>query len=101
MIIRAWRGRAAKSNAAAYPRHFRTIVLPRLRQVSGFLGAHLCARSLDDKIECLVLTRWTSMGVIRNFAGGDVAKAVVEPGAAAALVDFDDRVQLYEVIETL
>jgi hypothetical protein len=26
---------------------------------------------------------------------------VVEPAAAAALVDFDDRVQLYEVIETL
>ena len=101
MIIREWRGRAAKSNANAYPRHFRTIVIPELQQVPGFLGAHLSQRSVNDKIEYWVLTRWESMDVIRGFAGSDVERAVVEPGAVAALVDFDDRVQHYEVIETV
>ena len=51
MIIREWRGRAAKSNANAYPKHFPTIVVPELQQVPGFLGAHLSQRSVNDKIE--------------------------------------------------
>ena len=101
MIIREWRGRAAKSNAEAYPKHFRTKVVPELRQVPGFVGADLSQRPLDDKIEYLVLTKWQSMDVIRGFAGSDVGKAVVEPGAVAALVDFDDRVNHYEVVESL
>ena len=67
----------------------------------GFLGAHLSQRSVNDKIEYLVLTRWDSMDVIRGFAGDDVDRAVVEPGAVAALIDLDERVQHYEVIENI
>ena len=50
-------------------------------------------------MEFLVLTRWQSMEAIRAFAGAAVDKAVVEPGAVAALDDFDDTVRHYEVIE--
>jgi heme-degrading monooxygenase HmoA len=98
MIIREWRGRAGRSNAEAYPNHFRTHVAPGLKHVPGFLGAHLSQRALDDEIEFVVLTRWTSIEAIRAFAGADVGQAVVEPGAVAALVSYDDRVQHYEVI---
>jgi heme-degrading monooxygenase HmoA len=100
MIIREWRGRASSSKANAYPEHFRTKVLPELFHTTGFLGAHLGRRRVDDGvIEFLVLTRWRSMDAVRGFAGSDVAKAVVEPGAVAALVDFDASVQHYEVLE--
>ena len=99
MIIREWRGRASASNAEAYPRHFRTKVLPELTHVPGFLGAHLSRRALDDKIEFLVLTRWRSIDAIAGFAGRDIAMAIVEPGAVEALLDFDAHVQHYEVIE--
>jgi len=101
MIIREWRGRADKRNVEAYPKHFRTKVVPELRQVAGFVGADLSQRKLGDKVEFVVLTKWRSMEVIRGFAGDDVDKAVVEPGAVAALVDFDDRVSHYEVVETI
>lgn len=101
MIIREWRGRAARSNAEAYPKHFRTKVVPELRQVPGFVSADLSQRALNGKVEYLVLTKWHSMDVIRGFAGRDVCKAVVEPGAVAALIDFDDRVNHYEVVETI
>ena len=99
MVIREWRGRAAKSNPEAYPKHFRSKVIPELRSVPGFLGAHLCQRTLDETIEFLVLTRWQSMDAIRAFGGDEIGKAIVEPGAVAALVDFDDRVRHYETIE--
>ena len=100
MIIREWRGRARRSQADAYPRHFRERVISELRQVPGFIGAQLARCDLDGEIEFLVLTQWQSMETIRAFAGMDVEKAVVEPGAAAALVEFDERVRHYEVVET-
>ncbi len=99
MIVRAWRGRASPSMPAAYPDHFRKNVLPELKSVEGFLGATLLKQEAAAGIEFLVLTRWVSMDAIRGFAGSDVAKAVVEPEAIAALVDYDRTVQHYEVVE--
>jgi heme-degrading monooxygenase HmoA len=99
MIIREWRGRASPKKAEAYPEHFRRAVVPELRRIPGFLGARLCRRSRDGTIEYLVLTRWASMEAIRAFAGAEPEKAVVEPGAIAALSDYDGRVQHYEVVE--
>jgi heme-degrading monooxygenase HmoA len=99
MIIREWRGRANPATATAYPRHFHEKVVPELREVPGFAGAQLGRREIDGKTEFLVLTRWQSMNAIRAFAGIEVDKAVVEPGAVAALTDFDANVRHYEVIE--
>ncbi|MBV9585178.1 MAG: antibiotic biosynthesis monooxygenase [Alphaproteobacteria bacterium] len=101
MILREWRGRTTPAKAADYPRHFREIVVPELRGIPGFLGATLSRREQDGRIEFLVLTQWRSMAAIRAFAGSDPGKAVVEPGAVAALADFDDTVRHYEVIENV
>jgi heme-degrading monooxygenase HmoA len=99
MIIRAWRGRASLPKADAYPEHFREAVVPALRTLPGFLGAQLSQRAMENEVEFLVLTRWRSMTAVRAFAGPAVDQAVVEPGAVAALDDFDDSVQHYEVLE--
>jgi heme-degrading monooxygenase HmoA len=99
MILREWRGRASPSKAEAYPTHFRAAVLPELARIPGFLGAQIGKRQVGDQIEFLVLTRWQTIGAIQDFAGSEIAKAVVEPGAIAALIDFDKSVQHYEVIE--
>jgi heme-degrading monooxygenase HmoA len=99
MIMRSWRGRASTRRSDDYPKHFRRAVVPDLRGVPGFLGAHLSQRRDGDRVEFLVLTRWESMEAVRAFAGPDVDKAVVEPGAVAALDDFDDTVRHYEVLE--
>ncbi|WP_117195332.1 antibiotic biosynthesis monooxygenase family protein [Rhizobium terrae] len=99
MIIREWRGRASAANSDAYPIHFRNHVVPELKELPGFVGAHLSRRRLDDRVEFVVLTRWKDMKAIRDFAGDTPDKAVVEPGAIAALVDFDDFVAHHEVVE--
>ena len=99
MIIREWRGRASHDLAGAYPEHFHRSVLPELQHIPGFLGATLSRRDDSGRIEYLVLTRWRSLEAIRAFAGAEIEKAVVEPGAGAALTDFDDFVRHYEVVE--
>jgi heme-degrading monooxygenase HmoA len=101
MIIREWRGRASPSRAEDYPKHFREKVVPELRHLPGFAGADLSRRQLGDKLEFVVLTRWQSMDAIRTFAGADVENAVVEPGAVAALIEFDTSVRHYEVVENV
>jgi heme-degrading monooxygenase HmoA len=99
MIIREWRGRASKSKADAYPAHFRNAVLPELRHIPGFRGAQVSKREADGIVEYLVLTRWQSLDAIKGFAGPDIATAIVEPAAAAALLDFDATARHYEIVE--
>lgn len=99
MIIREWRGRAKPAAAAGYPEHFRSSVLPQLKRSEGFVGAHLGRRDFGDQIEFLVLTRWASLDAVRAFAGADLDKAVLEPGALAVLADYDLNVQHFEVLE--
>ncbi len=62
-------------------------------------GRHLVDHSQPRALT--VVTRWDSLESIRSFAGSDIERAVVEPGAAAALVEFDARVRHYEVLEEL
>jgi heme-degrading monooxygenase HmoA len=101
MIIREWRGRADPDRADNYPRHFRDVVVSELRGIPGFLGASLSRREQDGRIEFLVLTQWRSMEAIRAFAGSEPGKVLVEPGALAALADFDETVRHYEIIENV
>jgi heme-degrading monooxygenase HmoA len=98
MIIREWRGRALRSREGAYLAHFNNSVLPQLKDVPGFIGAHLMSRSKGALVEFVVLTRWDSYDSIRRFAGPRFERAVVEPAAAAALTDFDPVVQHYEIL---
>src|SRR5262249_49265638 len=99
MIVRAWRGWAAAANANAYVEHFRDNVLPELDRIDGFAGASLLRNDRGSQVEYLVLSRWASMDAVRAFAGYDVEKAVVEPQAVAALIDFDRHVEHYLVVE--
>lgn len=101
MIIREWCGRTNPDKADEYPQHFRRSVIPGLRGIAGFIGATLSRRERDGRIEYLVLTRWQSMDAIRAFAGSQPEKAVVEPGAVAALIDFDQTARHYELIEDI
>ncbi len=99
MILRLWRASASPANPEGYPKHFRTNVAVELKSVDGFLGASLFRQDRPDRIEFIVLTRWASMDAVRAFAGDDTGKAVVEPGAVAALVEFDDRVQHFQLVD--
>jgi heme-degrading monooxygenase HmoA len=98
MVIRTWRGLASAANPHGYPEHFTRTAVPALERIEGFLGASLLREDREDAIEFLVLTRWTSLDAIRSFAGETIGQAVVEPEAAAALIDFDRTVHHYHVV---
>ena len=98
MVVRAWRGYAAVTEAETYPRHLLGSVRPKLERLPGFQGLYLLRRRGPEEIEFLVLTLWESMDAVRAFAGDEPELAVVEPEARAALVRFDSTVSHYEVL---
>ena len=98
MVIREWRGLATREKEATYVAHFCDEVLPKLRQLDGFLGASVLRRGKDDAVEMTVLTRWESMDAIRRFAGEDAELAVVAAAAQPCFVSYDRKVSHHEVV---
>jgi len=77
--------------------HFRAAVLPELQRLRGHRGAMVLRRSQDGLIRITVLTLWTSMAAVVEFAGADTDAPVVEPAARDVLADFDARVEHFEL----
>jgi heme-degrading monooxygenase HmoA len=96
-VVRSWSARAMPAGADAYVAHFRSSVLPELQRLRGHRGAMVLRRSQDGLIRITVLTLWTSMAAVAEFAGADTDAAVVEPAARDVLADFDARVEHFEL----
>jgi len=97
MIARVWHGWASAANANAYQEHFQTTVLRHLGRVGGFRGAQLWRRELDGQVEFVAVTTFDSIEAIREFAGADYERAVVEPDARRVLKRFDERCKHYRL----
>jgi heme-degrading monooxygenase HmoA len=100
MIARLWSARASSPQCRAYLEHFDGSIVPKLRELEGYVGATVLTRSADREVEILVATLWRSMEAIQQFAGPDVQAAVVAEEAAALLTEFDRRVRHFEVVST-
>ena len=99
MIARHWRGLVKLDRAADYEAHLRSETFPALRLLPGFLGGDILKRHLENGIEFLVITRWSSVEAIEQFAGADAEAAVVPQKAQAMMIDYDARAKHYEVAE--
>lgn len=98
-VVRFWRGYGSAAGVQRYcDEHFKLVVLPQLRTLQGFVGATLVARTRERDMEVVVTTRWDSIESIREFAGEDYERAVVEPAVRDLLDSFDERVQHFTVI---
>jgi len=97
MIARTWSGMAAAATADAYYRHFTTKVVPHLKEIPGFRGAHLLRREANGQVEFIAITLWDSIETIKAFAGPNPDVAIVEPEGRAALITFDGFARHHEV----
>jgi heme-degrading monooxygenase HmoA len=100
MIARLWRGWALTRDADRYDEHYRTEVLPALREVPGFRGANLLRRTGSAETEFVSVTFFADLAAVRAFAGADYETAVVGDAARSVLLRFDDRVVHLEVSVT-
>ncbi|MEW6350522.1 MAG: antibiotic biosynthesis monooxygenase [Thermodesulfobacteriota bacterium] len=99
MIARHWRGIAKPGEAGRYIGHLKTDTFPKLAAIHGFISASILTRELEHGTEFLVITRWDSMDAIEQFAGPSAEEAVVPASVQSMMVEFDQRVIHYEVVE--
>jgi hypothetical protein len=99
MISRHWRGLAKADCADAYVGHLRADTFPALRKLPGFVSASILRRALPSGVEFVVITHWTSFESIRTFAGADPEVAVVPEMVRSMMIQYDDVVRHYEVVE--
>jgi heme-degrading monooxygenase HmoA len=98
VIARSWTGHCADAGAAErYARHLAAEVFPGLEAIDGNRGALLLRREMEQGVEVLVVTFWSSLDAVDEFAGPDRGRAVVEPAARAVLDAYDDEVQHFDV----
>jgi heme-degrading monooxygenase HmoA len=97
VIARLWRGRADPESAPDYARHVAETVFPSLQHMSGYRGAQLLRRAVDDQVEFVAVTFWDSLDDIRQFAGADIDVAKVEPRAEELLSDYDPFARHFDI----
>ena len=95
MIGRLWSGRTEPADADAYEAFLRDDLLPEV----ATLGAYVLRRdTLDGAVEFVTLTLFESLDAVRDFAGEDVERAVIEPRAQELLAEYDAEVRHFEVV---
>lgn len=103
MIARHWRGWTTPENANAYEALLRDEIMPSIRRVPGCHGGYLLrGESGSSEVEFVVVHVFESLDALREFAGEDYARAVIEPEARALLCRADEVAVHYEVrVDTL
>src|SRR4029453_10904324 len=97
MIALLWSAKATPTEGPAYAAHFKNFVLPAVRSIDGYAGAMLLERQADETVEIVVISWWSSLEAIQEFAGADLEEAVVADEASALLTSFDRRVRHYQL----
>jgi len=97
MVVRFWSARTTAVRFPEYLRHFQERVLPRLREVDGYVEARVLSKSDGVVVQFIVETLWTSDEAIERFAGPDREQAVVADEALNLLTSHDSRVRHYNV----
>jgi heme-degrading monooxygenase HmoA len=101
MIGRLWHGWTSAEQADAYEQLLRAEVLPGIHRVTtGYRGAFLFRRPVDEGVEFVTLTLFDDLVAVRAFAGDDYAVAVVPPAARQLLSRFDQTAAHYDVLLT-
>jgi len=96
MVVRFWSARTTQVRFPEYLRHFQERVLPRLREVDGYLEARVLSQS-DGVVVQFIVETLSSAAAVERFAGPDRDQAVIADEALELLTSYDHRVQHYHV----
>jgi heme-degrading monooxygenase HmoA len=101
MIARIWRGVVRTEDADKYAEYIRDTGFIEYAETPGNRGAHILRRDEDGRTEFITLSLWDSREAIEAFAGEDIEKAVLYPEDERYLIESEDTVKHYEVVQSV
>jgi len=99
MIARTWRGATKASDGDAYVEYLQKTGIHEYKATPGNKGVIALRRERDGKTEFFLVSLWDDWDAVRAFAGPTPEKAVYYPEDDRFLVERDNHVDHYEVIE--
>ena len=96
MITRMWRGWTADAAADDYERFLLDELFPSMLQIQGFRGADVLRRPDGGEVAFVTLVRFDALGDVKEFAGDDWKRPVIEPRALELLTRWDEQAAHYE-----
>jgi heme-degrading monooxygenase HmoA len=97
MIARIWHGVTRAEHYDEYWRFLHDRAIPDYAGTPGNTGVRLLRRLDGDRAHFLTMSFWTSLEVIRAFAGEDIARAKYYSEDTQYLLEFEPTVQHYEI----
>jgi heme-degrading monooxygenase HmoA len=99
MIARTWRGATKASDGDRYVEYLQQTGIREYKETPGNKGVIALRRERDGKTEFFLVSLWDTWDAVRAFAGPELDKAVYYPEDDRFLVERDDHVDHYEVID--
>jgi heme-degrading monooxygenase HmoA len=93
-----WHGITPLEKADEYAEFLNARAIPDYRGTPGNLSVHILRRDDGGKTHFITLTFWESLERIRGFAGEPVDRAKYYPEDRDFLLEFEPKVQHWEVV---
>lgn len=97
MIARIWHGRVKADHFEEYTQFMQSRAIPDYRKTEGFVDLLFLREMKDDIGHFTLITMWSNLEVIKNFAGEAYTKAKYYPEDSNYLLEFEEEVEHQEV----
>jgi heme-degrading monooxygenase HmoA len=99
MIARIWHGRTAQDDLERYSEFLKEVAIPDYKSIPGNKGCTFLRRVEKDEAHFTLITFWESFDAIKAFAGPDYEKAKYYPEDKQFLLEYEEKVEHYEVFK--
>src|SRR4051812_25601676 len=99
VVARLWRGSTSAEDGERYLEYLRATGLAEYARTPGHRETLTLRRERNGRAEFLLLSIWDSMQAVRAFAGADPERAVFYAEDDRFLVERDERVAHFEVVD--
>ena len=101
MIARVWQGTVRTEDADEYAQYISDTGFAEYGRTPGNRGAWMLRRDEGGETVFITLSMWDSRDAIKAFAGEDIETAVYYPEDERYLVEREDTVRHYEIVDTV
>ena len=101
MIARIWHGRTKAQDFEAYTQFLKERAIPDYQNTRGFVRLIFLRQLNGNEGHFKLITFWENLNVVKNFAGEDYEKAKYYPEDKNYLLEFEEKVEHYEVFAAL